>query len=98
MLLVVGLEDDFQALEILGEVFGGGFIDRFVTAGALFVGDGGLRLLKMADGFAGDEVEAVMLQLKIEGRWGRGLGAWDSGFGARGLGLGGGIGDLRFGI
>jgi hypothetical protein len=87
LVLVVGLEDDFEALEILGEVAGGGFVDGFVAAGALFVGDGSLLGLEMANGFAGDEVEAVMLELEIElGRGDRG----GRGFGARGLGLGSG--------
>ena len=42
------------------------YVDGFVAASALLVGDGGLLGLEMTDGFAGDEVEAVMLQLKIE--------------------------------
>jgi len=71
LLLVVGLEDDFEALEIFGNVASGGFINGFVAAGALFFGDGGLRLLEMADRFAGDEVEAVVLELEVE--FGRGV-------------------------
>jgi len=106
LLLVVGLEDDFQALEIFGEVARGGFVDGFVAAGALLVSDGGLLGVEVADGFAGDEVEAVMLELEVEGggrecgmrsgEWG--VGGGERGLGARNWGLGRGTGDFRFGI
>lgn len=105
--MVVGLEDDFEALEILGEALGGGFVDGFVAARALFVGDGGLGLLEMADGFAGDEVEARGLELEVEvggGEWGRRVqgmrgrfGIWDCRLGAPGVDAAEDLGDAALG-
>jgi hypothetical protein len=61
------LEDDFEGLEVLGVLAGDGFVERFVAAVTFFVGRGDLQLLKVPDGFAADEVEALGLKAEIEG-------------------------------
>jgi hypothetical protein len=56
--LAGGLKHDFEALDVWRSGAGGSFFEGFVTARAFFVGDGFLLDRELADGFAGDEVEA----------------------------------------